>query len=246
MMAFHKNSQQPDVLQQNGPAETQKLIVAVDGGNDSPTFDSLYRHADVKAQLKRDQNDKCAYCERKLNGDYGAVEHYRPKGAWQQNQGDQLEKPGYYWLAYEWSNLLYSCDECNTSYKMNLFPLANPADRDIEHRDVSKEQPLLVNPTTDDPGTYIGFRREIAVPRIIDGVPSEKGQKTIDLLGLNSRPVLKQARMDSFLKYKKYRVLKAIIEKIGDIQALAIVESLITTHTGEYAEFTGMYLNQVP
>jgi hypothetical protein len=41
-------------------------------------------------------------------------------------------------------------------------------------------------------------------------------------------------------------VLKAIIEKIGDIQALAIVESLITTHTGEYAEFTGMYLNQVP
>ena len=246
MRAFHKNTQQPDVLQQNGPDETQKLIAAVDGGNDSPTFDPLYRRADVKAQLKSDQNDKCAYCERKINGDYGAVEHYRPKGGWQQNRGDQLEKPGYYWLAYEWSNLLYSCDECNTSYKMNLFPLAKPADRDIEHRDVSREQPLLVNPTTEDPGAFIGFHKEMAVPRVFDGVPSDKGRKTIEVLELNSRLSLKQARRDAFFEFKALTKLKMIVVAINDINAMSLVDFLIQSHTNEYAEFTGMYLNQVP
>ena len=52
MRALHKNTQQPEVLRQNGPAETQKLIAVVEGGNNSPVIDSLYRHADVKVQRR--------------------------------------------------------------------------------------------------------------------------------------------------------------------------------------------------
>lgn len=245
MREFHKNTQAPAILRQEGPAETQNLIDAVEGGNDSPVISSLYRHPDVKAQLKSDQNGKCAYCERKFNGDYGAVEHYRPKGGWQQESGERLNKPGYYWLAYEWSNLLYSCSECNTSYKQNLFPLEDPMTRDIVNRDVSREEPLLLNPSTENPGQHIGFHKEMVVPRIINGMPSEKGQKTIELLGLNSRLELKQARREAFFKYKKFKLLMAIAERAEDAVTLSIVDGLILSQTSEYAEFTGMYLYQI-
>ena len=76
MRRFHKNTQAPAVLRKDGLGKTTDLIKAIEEGNNSPTIDSLYRHPDVKRQLKSDQNEKCAYCERKLNGDYGAVEHY--------------------------------------------------------------------------------------------------------------------------------------------------------------------------
>ena len=245
MRSFHKNTQAPAVLRENGPAKTQELVDAVAGGNDSPEIDALYRHPDVKAQLKSDQNGKCAYCERKFNGDYGAVEHYRPKGAWQQERGDALNKPGYYWLAYEWENLLYSCDECNTSCKKNLFPLANPVSRDIPHRDISSEDPLLVNPATEDPGAYIAFHKEMAVPRVVDGRPSAKGTRSIDVLGLNSRLVLKQARREAFFKVKKLKKLRAILVTTNDVQAITLVDDIIRMHTSEFAEFTGMFQNQV-
>src|SRR6266567_3958956 len=72
-------------------------------------------------------NDKCAYCERLISGYYGDAEHFRPKGAVNCNDGagelvkpsgqipdpangDVLEMPhpGYFWLAYDWRNLVPS------------------------------------------------------------------------------------------------------------------------------------------
>lgn len=245
MRGFHKNTQVPTVLRENGPAKTQELVDAVAGGNDSPKIDALYRHPEVKAQLKSDQNGKCAYCERKFNGDFGAVEHYRPKAAWQQGRGNALEKPGYYWLAYAWENLLYSCDECNTICKKNLFPLANPKSRDIAHRDISGEDALLINPSIEDPGLYIAFHKEMAVPRMIDGMPSAKGIRTIDVLGLNSRLALKQARREAFFEVKTLKKLRAILLTTDNVQALPDIDNIIRMHTSEYAEFTGMFQNQV-
>ncbi len=246
MRGFHKNTQAPAVLRKESPGKTEELIKAIEDGNNSPEIDPLYRHPDVKRQLKSDQNKKCAYCERLLNGDYGAVEHFRPKGGWQQESGDILIKPGYYWLAFEWGNLLYSCDECNTSYKKNLFPLANPDSRNIANRDISREQPLLINPSIEDPGAYIAFNKEMAVPRLISGNLSEKGMKTIEILGLNSRLDLKQARRDSFYKYKSLIRLRRALEIINDLQALRLLDKLIALKTDENAEFTGMFLNQIP
>jgi hypothetical protein len=48
---------------------------------------------------------KCTYCE-----DYATIyiEHYRPKG-----RVIKTKHGGYYWLCYEWSNLVPTCHECN-------------------------------------------------------------------------------------------------------------------------------------
>jgi hypothetical protein len=67
-----------------------------------------YKRRDVKFVLEALFHGKCAYCE----GRYDVtgpvdIEHYRPKG-----QVDGV-KPGYWFLASAWSNLLPSCLDCN-------------------------------------------------------------------------------------------------------------------------------------
>ena len=73
----------PHTLINEGNKETEELCKLVDAGVTDLSFkNGVYAAADVKKQLKIDQHGKCAYCERFLNGDYGAVEHFRPKGGY--------------------------------------------------------------------------------------------------------------------------------------------------------------------
>jgi len=81
---------------------------------------------------------KCAYCERIISGYYGDAEHYRPKAAVlrktatgdfvepfcsiadpAQNQFLTLGHPGYFWLAYDWRNLVPACVYCNSGLGKN-------------------------------------------------------------------------------------------------------------------------------
>ena len=132
-----KSDKVPGILIDKGTREIALLRENVVENKPLVFKDQIYADDEVKKQLKSDQFGKCAYCERSLNGDFGAVEHFRPKGGYQIEDEKYLRKPGYYWLAYDWNNLLYSCSECNTCYKRNFFPLANENQRDIEHENIT-------------------------------------------------------------------------------------------------------------
>src|SRR5688572_13150422 len=70
--------------------------------------DELLRNA-----LNQHYGYKCAYCETFYGASQPvAVEHYRPKG--EVIDGDERVRPGYYWLAANWENLLPSCTDCNS------------------------------------------------------------------------------------------------------------------------------------
>ena len=89
---------------------------------------------------------------------YGDVEHFRPKGGYKQRRRGPARRPGYYWLAYDWDNLFYSCQLCNQRFKRNLFPLRDGRRRARSHTHrLDKEEPLLVDPAEQDPSKYIGF-----------------------------------------------------------------------------------------
>jgi uncharacterized protein (TIGR02646 family) len=178
---------------------------AYKAGDKQFNFDSnIYAHETVKQALISAQHKKCCFCER-LVGTDGDVEHFRPKGAYKQSAGNPLERPGYYWLAYEWDNLYLSCAACNQRHKQNLFPLLNPADRATNHKqNINREQPLFINPGKDNPEDFIGFRAEMAYA--IDG--TTKGQTTIDLLRLNMRS-LPEARLQ---RLQILRVLQQIVD----------------------------------
>lgn len=77
-------------------------------------------HQDVVIALKGIYNNKCAFCESKRYKP--EVEHFRPK---KMVVGlPKTEHNGYYWLCYEWTNLIPSCSDCNDT-KGNHFPIFN-------------------------------------------------------------------------------------------------------------------------
>jgi uncharacterized protein (TIGR02646 family) len=161
---------------------------------------SIYAHESVKQELIAAQHGKCCFCERLIGTD-GDVEHFRPKQAYKQAAGETLQRPGYYWLAYEWDNLYLSCTGCNQRHKQNLFPLENPEMRATNHKQrIDREHPLLIDPGKENPEEFIGFRGEVVFA--IDD--NQKGKVTIDSLKLNQRS-LPEARLQRLNLLKRLR-----------------------------------------
>jgi uncharacterized protein (TIGR02646 family) len=200
------------MLLTRGVEQTREDCTAYDNSPDdydsgAKKFDSdrkIYGAKSVKNALLRAQHDKCCYCESTFRStSYGAVEHYRPKGSVKQALGQPESYPGYYWLAYDWSNLLVSCEVCNTSYKGILFPLVDHETRARSHHDqLDLEQPLFINPAIDDPRSHIRFRGETPEPR------SDVGRVTIQSLGLR-RSELEEDRRE---RLAELMVLRDVVE----------------------------------
>jgi uncharacterized protein (TIGR02646 family) len=193
----------PAILVSRGRAKGRTLeraytrsSFAYQSGSKCFAFDSgVYSHASVKEALIAAQYGKCCFCESKITHiSYGDIEHFRPKAGYCQTLKGTLERPGYYWLAYEWENLLLCCQLCNQRHKRNYFPLANPRARAICHRDsVRNERPIFINPADEDPEKHTSFRKE--VPFAVNG--NRRGRKTIQALGLD-RPFLNEMRWDEY------------------------------------------------
>lgn len=114
----------------------------------------------VEDQLAISYHNKCAYCERICKAD---IEHYRPK----KKVSNEEDHDGYYWLCYEWSNLIPSCITCNRDGgKHNKFPilgtrvneppkLLNDNELDLDkfkanNHPLIDETPYLLHPEVDD------------------------------------------------------------------------------------------------
>jgi len=150
---------------------------------------SVYGPKRIKTALSRAQFEKCCYCENYFAGNYaGDVEHFRPKGRIKERRGAPFLYPGYFWLAYRWDNLLYSCSLCNSSGKGELFPIADPCARAMDDAGLQGEGALLIDPTREDPREHIAF--EFITPKPL----SERGEATIEVLKL-ARPELRPPRL---------------------------------------------------
>ena len=214
MIRIKKASTGPQKLREDGKRETEKNNRLYEQyENDFKTgrkkfkFDSgIYGHQSVKEALKNAQHQKCCFCERKE--EIGDVEHFRPKGSYQQQEGDALSPTGYYWLAYEWSNLFFACPKCNRSYKRNFFPLADDTKRALSHTaHLADEDPLFIDPQRDDPECYIEFVAD--KPRAVDG--NQKGKTTIEKTGID-RLFLDERR------FQKYQVCKSLYLSLQVLQ----------------------------
>ena len=72
---------------------------------------NVYSDKSVRKLLLKMFHGKCAYCESKITAIYnGDIEHFRPKGKIKEATP---KRPGYFWLASEWDNLLFACPFCN-------------------------------------------------------------------------------------------------------------------------------------
>ena len=188
------------------------------------------------------QHDKCCYCESSFSANSpGDVEHFRPKASVQQDTGEPIIYPGYYWLAYRWENLFYSCEVCNRSGKRALFPLSDVAARLSSAADPpQREEPLLIDPAVDEPRDHIRF--EGPTP---EGL-TERGRTTIRVLKL-LRGALKVERV-RHLKYIDAQLQLATLPELSSTDerrleaALALDEALLPS--APFSALTRDYLNR--
>lgn len=190
----------------DGKTETDHAIehytIGWDGKKAFPF--SRYKENEVKAKLEELFDGKCAYCESRFRHVAPEdVEHWRPKGAVQLADGSE-KKPGYYWLAATWSNLLPSCIDCNRrrrqvdvghpeqeqSGKESLFPVGDEILRWTRHDLPDGETPLLLNPCVDDPSRYlqvVEVEKKTVVKELQPAgtLENRRAEQTIAVFGLN-------------------------------------------------------------
>ena len=159
-----------------------------------------YKDQTVKDALEALFHGKCAYCEclYKTNQPVD-IEHYRPKSGFVDASGE-LVKPGYWWLAADWHNLLPSCIDCNRSRghktiedveenlgKANQFPIADEAKRWRRETDSDNEARLLLDPCRDQPERMLLFGAEGEVKAATTATEAEKAivKASIRVYGLN-------------------------------------------------------------
>ncbi|NQX96538.1 MAG: TIGR02646 family protein [Flavobacteriales bacterium] len=171
---------------------TEKIKERYDD-NKPLVFNPIYRDEKIKQELLvKIQKRRCCYCEKDISDDY-EVEHYRPKDGYK--KGSKIEKPGYYWLTYTWSNLYYSCGTCN-NLKGNEFPLIDPDKRAKNHYDDEKEEsPKLIDLSVDDPKDFFQYIGLEIVP--LKNENEERAIETIDKIQLD-REGLFNARWEHF------------------------------------------------
>jgi uncharacterized protein (TIGR02646 family) len=108
---------------------------------------------------------KCWYLECRNPGTDEDVDHFRPK----LGVAEAPEHPGYYWLAFDWTNLRLSCHRANrlrinpeteeVGGKGGHFPLLNEAERaQGPGDDLTQEQPALLDPTNPADPPLLSFR----------------------------------------------------------------------------------------
>lgn len=210
------------------------------GGVQRFVFDrSIYAHETVKQALLTAQHGKCCFCEAKVRHiSAGDIEHFRPMAAVRQTANGPLDVPGYYWLAYDWSNLYFCCERCNRRQKASLFPLADPTKRVRTHlraRDVRKEQPLFIDPGNEEPERFIGFRRHAVYP--IGN--SERAKHTIAALGLD-RPELDEHRRSVLEPLKVCAVVLLAARRSRPIGAelIELAAKALARGTGDSSEYS--------
>lgn len=197
-----KNNVKNFIQEKNKSSKERKF-----NGYNSPSIkkvlEKLYSNHTPISTNSSIYNPKCAYCESNSNtAAVLQVEHYRPKKAVEE---DDTHK-GYYWLALEWTNLVYACQKCNgKGAKGTKFPIIKQriyqenrdkqgniiyTDFDANGNFLQSEEPLLLHPEIDEPKEHLRFKNNGKLIGI-----TQRGRETIEICKLN-RDLLIESRKD--------------------------------------------------
>ena len=239
----------PTVLAERGQPATRRDCDAYlqnraeyDSGRSRFSFDpTIYGSSAIRKILEQQQHGKCCYCESTHSEtSAGRIDHFRPKGAVRQGKTSPRSRPGYYWLAYAWHNLLLACEKCNRQ-KSDYFPLDEPAQRARNHLEpIEREVPLLLSPYADsDPSKHLAFTGSACRPL------TERGRVTVAVLGLN-RPELQEKRQTVLNVLTLLRTVAR--EPDGPVNTRRRASDFLQSYTRPDAPYTAMvrhYLSQV-
>ncbi|WP_434299710.1 retron system putative HNH endonuclease [Corallococcus exiguus] len=115
----------------------KRTTTVTSAANPKKKAELLWRSRKAKAFKEIQRNlrqmasgiERCMYCEDSSGTD---IEHFWPKST-------------YPTRAFTWTNYLWACSHCNSNEKRTAFPLD------------TKGQPLLIDPTNEDPLTFLTY-----------------------------------------------------------------------------------------
>jgi uncharacterized protein (TIGR02646 family) len=146
----------------------------------NPEFDGTVWQA-AKPTLKDLFWQKCAYCESRIHRE-ADIDHFRPRTGAIGTDRDPPQNDYYWWLAYEWTNLYYSCDACRFS-KGRRFPVdgARAEFDETSPESLRREKNLLLDPCVDEPDEHLAFDGDLG--KVV--AKTARGRATIEILSLN-------------------------------------------------------------
>jgi uncharacterized protein (TIGR02646 family) len=175
-MRYIERKPEPFILNQKKDEWTDKFIIS---GKIRPE-NSKYGHKEIKNLLFAMSHNKCFYCETILKGKLSEIDHY-------------IEVAEDKSLAFDWSNLYLSCDNCNNKLPNKTISVLDTLD------------PCLDN--DDEIQKHIKFEDEQI------SFLTKKGELTIQKFKLSSER-LDYCRMKELKVFHK--VLIAIIKKVSN------------------------------
>lgn len=184
-------------------------------------------------------SNKCVYCEQLLaTSSDREIGHFRPSQLEYQSQ-DETGGYHYWWLNWEWSNLVLSCHQCNWN-KAASFPIAGSRAKVGELGiSLQNEKPLLLDPCHDYPDQHLSFMDNGGVIAVDD---SMKGLTSIKILGLN-RAELIQARS---VEAKKLQRIIDLTHQRDYSKLFAIESSVDKPFTGLRKQLLNRILGMTP
>lgn len=141
--------------------------------------------------------ERCMYCE---DSEGTAIEHFWPKA-------------GYPDRAFDWLNYLIACSRCNSNFKRDQFPLDGTG------------QPLLVNPTEEEPLDHLLFSPSTGLYQPL----SPKGDPSIEIFGLN-RATLTRGRHNAWTSLELLLVGYARCKEMADDEKAGKIETVVRDH----------------
>lgn len=163
---------------------------------------------------------KCGYCEIKIDFQlFGTVDRYRPNNGVREK--NEYHQDLYWWLTFEWDNLIYACKECN-QFKGNYFPIKGIRAFN-KNEDYQKEDSMILNPYFDEPNDHLTY--DLMEEGYIDAL-TDKGNQTIELLRLNRTDLIE----------KRKRARKELLDQIetlirgSEINRIAYKRNLVNIY----------------
>lgn len=249
-----------------------ELIQQIIDSAPNHTINSIYNSEVVRDALSVYHGKKCVYCESiPIASSSFRVDHYRPKKHIKDIPED--EHYGYYWLSLEWTNLLQSCETCN-SKKSNKFPVNGNRVNALEKQEdvtgskgiselpLSEEGRLLLHPEIDHVERHLKFNRDGTIEAIDN---SEKGNESIKGYGLNRGGLIwkRKQKVDEYLawlirilnQYEDYGANEyALVFLFHDLKNFFSEMLIEQDETREYSllgyymfdQFIAFFVNQIP
>lgn len=172
---------EPDSLKHNAGKWTRELTDEIRAKGSyskaDKTIKHKYRQEDVKRALEKMYKKHCCYCGSIIGiSSFGRIEHLKPKSL-----------PQFYPYTFDWENLHWCCEVCNTRYKREKWDFQYP----------------ILDPSKDDIDKFI--KLNMTTGRYEEIGENRRARTTIDHTGMNRDDLVKARRRIIIRFLKDYK-----------------------------------------